>query len=296
LKTKIPHNFGGLPQEFSNYKHSKIVILPIPFDKTSTWIKGSQKGPDAIIEASKNMELYDIETKSEVYKKGIYTAKGITARGSIEVIEKTCRTVKRFLNDKKFIVVLGGEHTLSLGTIKAHTEFFNNLSILHLDAHTDMREAYEGCKLSHACVMARVKETLEARGERRGAKTQNIVSVGIRSMDSSELKNIKGHKIFYASEVHKSKNWIKKVTEILSKNVYITIDLDVFDASIIPSTGTPEPGGLSWYQVIDLLKSVLEKKNIIGFDVVELCPSSQNKAPDFLAAKLIYKLLSFKFA
>lgn len=295
MKVKVPHNFGGLPDEFSNYRGSKIVILPVPFDKTSSWIKGSDKGPDAIISASKNMELYDIETNSEVYKKGIYTAKEITVRNSKEMVDKIYRKVKNLLNDKKFVVTLGGEHTVSLGAIKAHARFFNDLSILHLDAHSDMRDSYEGDSLSHACVMARVKEILGPRVKGQGLKTKGIISVGIRSMDSSELKNINKQRIFYASEIYQSKNWINKVVKKLSKNVYITIDLDVFDPSVMPSVGTPEPGGLSWYQAVDLLRTVSEKKNIVGFDVVELCPS-ENKAPDFLTAKLIYKLLSYKFA
>jgi len=295
LKTKVPHNFGGLPEEFSNYKNSKIVILPIPFDKTSSWIKGADRGPNAIIEASKNMELYDIETNSEVYKKGIFTLKPLTGAGSKKMVDNAYRQAGKLLDDGKFVVSLGGEHTVSLGPIKAHAEKFNDMSILHLDAHSDRRDSYEGDKLSHACIMARAGEILGFKDSRvQGSKTQNIISVGIRSMDSSELKNIKGQKIFYASEIYKSKSWIKEAVKKLTRNVYVTIDLDVFDSAIMPSTGTPEPGGLNWYHVIDLLESVAVNKNIIGFDVVELCPS-QNKAPDFLAAKLIYKLLSLKF-
>ncbi len=281
---KIPDNFGGLPVEFSGYESSHIVILPIPFDKTSSWLKGSNKGPSAIIEASKNMELYDIETNSEPYKNGIHTAKAVTAKKSAEMADKAYRGVKGFLSDKKFVVSLGGEHSVSLGPVKAHVEAFGDISILHLDAHSDRRDSYEGDRLSHASIIARVTEL-----------TNKVVSVGIRSMDSSELKNIKGQKIFYASGIQKSKNWIKEAVRNLTKNVYITIDLDVFDSSIMPSTGTPEPGGLTWYQVVDLMASVFRSKNVVGFDVVELCPS-QNKAPDFLAAKLIYKLLSYKFA
>lgn len=279
------YNFGGLPPEYSSYKNSDIVILPVPFDKTSSWIKGSAKGPRAIINASGNMELYDIETASEVYKKGIYTSKEIISDKPGDMIDNVQRNVGKLLGDGKFAVVLGGEHTVSLGSVKAHAEHFNNMSILHLDAHSDMRDSYEGDKYSHACVMARAKEI-----------TENIVSVGIRSMDSSELKNIDKNKIFYASAIRKSEGWIKKVAKKLSKNVYVTIDLDVFDTSIMPSTGTPEPGGPGWYEVIDLLEHVSENKNIVGFDVVELCPNKNNPAPDFLAAKLIYKLLSFKFA
>jgi len=284
LKKTLPYNFGGLSEEYSNYKNAKIAILPVPFDKTSSWIKGSAKGPRAIINASRNMELYDIDTGFEVYKKGIHTAKEVASVTSREMVDKVHKRVKRMLIDNKFVVTLGGEHTVSLGSIKAHNEYFNDISILHLDAHADMRDRYQGNKYSHACIMARAREI-----------TSSIVSVGIRSMDSSELKNIDKKKIFYASDTRRSKNWIQHVIRKLSNNVYITIDLDVFDPSIMPSTGTPEPGGLGWYEVIDLLERISKSKKIVGFDVVELCPSKNTMAPDFLAAKLIYRLLSLTF-
>jgi agmatinase len=278
------NNFGGLSKDFADYKSSSIVILPVPFDKTSTWLKGADKGPQAIIEASKNMELYDIETDSEVYKKGIFTERAITAENCDSMISEVNQKAKSLLKDGKFVVILGGEHSVSIGAIQVYASYFKNISILHLDAHSDMRDEYEENKYSHACVMARAKES-----------TDRIVSVGIRSMDSSELPNINKKNIFYASEIFKTKDWIAKVISKLSENVYITIDLDVFDSGLMPSTGTPEPGGLDWYQVTELLKQVAENKNIVGADVVELCPS-QNKAPDFLAAKLVYKLLSYKFS
>ncbi len=284
MRNTPPYNFGGLSKEYSSYKTAKIAVLPVPFDKTSSWVKGSAKGPGAIINASRNMELYDIETGYEVYTKGIFTAKEIIAGYSPDMIDKVFKKGNLLLNDDKFVVVLGGEHTVSLGSIKAHAGCFPDMSILHLDAHSDMRDSYEGDKYSHACIMARAREV-----------TDNIVSVGIRSMDSSELKKVIKGKIFYASAIRKQKGWINKVVENLSRNVYISIDLDVFDPAIMPSTGTPEPGGLGWYEVIDLLECVSKNKNIVGFDVVELCPSKYNKAPDFLAAKLIYKLLSFRF-
>ena len=283
MSNQVPNNFCGLPEKFSNYKNSKIVILPVPFDKTTTWLKGSDKGPKAIIEASQNMELYDIETDSEVYKKGIFTEKAIIEKTSEAMVSQTYKKVKSLLKDNKFVVTLGGEHSISAGPIRAHAEFFDNMSILHFDAHSDRRDSYEGTKYSHASIMARAKEI-----------TEKIISVGIRSMDSSELKNVDKSKIFYASQIVKSKGWIKEVVNKLSKNVYMSIDLDVFDSSIMPSTGTPEPGGLNWYQVIGLIEMVSAKRNIVGADVVELCPSS-NKAPDFLTAKLIYKLLSYRF-
>ncbi len=279
----IPDNFGGLPDKYSSYKNSDIVILPVPFDKTSSWIKGADKGPAAIINASKNMELYDIETGTEVYTRGIHTAKAVVSSNSKTMINKVQKVVSNFLEDRKFVTVLGGEHTVSLGSIKAHAERFSNLSILHLDAHTDMRDSYEGNKYSHACVMARAKEV-----------TDKIISVGIRSMDSSELKNIDSEYIFYASKTRRDRNWINKATGKLSSNVYITVDLDVFDPSIMPSTGTPEPGGPGWYDVLELIETVSKKRNIVGFDIVELCPSN-NPAPDFLTAKLIYKIFSLIF-
>ena len=285
MKNKLPNNFGGLPAKYSSCKNASIVILPVPFEKSSSWIKGSGKGPAAIINASKNMELYDIETGCEIYTKGIHTAKAINAGTPKTMIDKVRKEVNRCHTNQKFVVVIGGEHTVSLGPIKAHSENYDNFSILHLDAHSDMRDTYEANRYSHACVMARAKET-----------TDNIISAGIRSMDSSELNSIDRKNIFYASEIRKNRDWISAVTRRLLKNVYITIDLDVFDPSIMPSTGTPEPGGLGWYEALDLLEHVSKKKNIVGFDVVELCPNKNIAAPDFLAAKLIYKLLSFKFA
>jgi agmatinase len=280
---KIPDNFGGLHAGYSKYRTSAVTILPVPFDRTSSWMKGSAKGPRAIISASKNMELYDIETGSEVYRNGIHTAGEIKAGTSEKMIDNVRAGVMRYLRDEKFVVVLGGEHTVSLGSIMAHHEHFKHLSILHLDAHSDMRDSYEGNSYSHACVMARVKDF-----------NDHIISVGVRSMASSELKNINTENIVYAPETRGSKDWIRKVCGKLHRNVYITIDVDVFDPSVMPSTGTPEPGGLGWYDVLDLCEAVSKRKNIVGFDVVELCPS-KNPAPDFLAAKLIYKLLSFKF-
>jgi agmatinase len=278
---KSPFGFCGLPYNDNDYEQASFVILPIPFDKTSTWQKGADKGPAAIIEASAYLELYDIETDSEVYRKGIFTALPINAATSSALIKRIDSTVSRYIKDNKFVVVLGGEHSVSIGVIKSYARRYKDLSILHLDAHADSRDTYEGTPYNHACVIARAREF-----------TSNIVSVGIRSMDASERPGIDNKRMFFAHEVHDSDKWIKNVIPLLTENVYVTIDLDVFDPGIMPSTGTPEPGGLGWYQVIKLLLAVSQSKNIIGFDVVELCPSS-SKAPDFLAAKLIYTLLSY---
>lgn len=277
-------NYGGISKKYSLLEKSPIVILPVPYDGTSTWIKGADKGPDAILEASANMELYDIETDSEVYKTGIYTAPHVKEKKTPEsMVKAVYAETKKYLKKNKFVVTIGGEHSVSFGAIKAHAEKYEGLTVLQLDAHSDLRQEYEGSKYNHACVMARVQEILP------------IVQVGIRSMDVEEKKYVNPDTVFYAENIHGSGKWMKKVTGCLTENVYITIDLDVFDPSVLPSTGTPEPGGLSWYEVVTLIKKVSKKCKIVGLDVVELCPDKSEKSSNFLAAKLIYKILSYKY-
>jgi agmatinase len=276
-----PSTFCRLPDEDSDYKQASMVVLPIPFDKTSTWVKGADKGPEAIIEASGYLELYDILTDTEVFRNGIFTAKPIRSASSSSLLRRTYSAVSRYLKDNKLVVTLGGEHSVSVGVIKAYAEHYKNLSVLHLDAHADSRDSYEGSRYNHACVIARVREF-----------TRNICSVGIRSMDVSERSSVDRQRMFFAHEIHDSSGWMANVIPLLTDIVYITIDLDVFDPGIMPSTGTPEPGGLNWYQVMELLYLVSQSKQVVGFDIVELCPSS-SKASDFLAAKLIYTFLSY---
>ena len=277
-------NFGDLPEEYSALENAGIVIIPVPYDNTSTWIKGADKGPAAIIEASAHMELYDIETDSEVYKKGIFTAGPIDGQELPEdMVKSVSEQVRQYLQDNKFVVVLGGEHSVSIGSVRAHIENNAEITVLQLDAHSDLRDEYEGSKYNHACAMARIADLCQ------------IVQVGIRSMDSSEKEALDTNRVIFAGEIYTNKNWVEKVLSKLSQNVYVTIDLDVFDPSIMPSTGTPEPGGLLWYDVLGLLRTVFKNRNVAGFDIVEMCPDERNKAPDFLAAKLIYKLLSYKF-
>jgi agmatinase len=286
-------NFGGLPKEYSSAESAKIVIVPVAYDSTSTWIKGADKGPAAIIEASANMELYDIETDSEVYRKGIYTDKAIEEKLAPEnMVEAVRKRIQGYLEKDKFTVVLGGEHSVSIGSVKAHVESKVDFTVLQLDAHCDLRDRYNGSKYNHACVMARVKELCRAPAKRGPCP---IVQVGIRSMDCSEKELMNRANVFFVADILSRTDWIDRVISKLTDRVYVTIDLDVFDPSIMPSTGTPEPGGLLWYDVLALLKAVSDDRDIVGFDVVELCPNERNKAPDFLAAKLLYKLLSYKF-
>lgn len=277
-------NFGG-DEVVYEYSDSGIIIVPVPYDQTSTWMKGADKGPAAILEASVNLEFYDIETSSEAHLTGIYTVEPVIERETPgKLVNAVYDRTLSLLSDKKFPVVIGGNHTVSIGAIKAFSKYFDNLSVLQLDAHTDLRQEYEGSEFNHACVMARARECAP------------IVQVGIRSMSLCELPYAEKDRIFYSHELFYNKNLYSKAIDMLTENVYITIDLDVFDPSVMPSTGTPEPGGPEYFELIHFLRDVIVKKNVVGFDVVELCPSPANKTPDFVAAKVIYQLLSYRFA
>lgn len=279
-----PNNFGGL--DIMPLDAAQIVILPIPFDKTTTYQQGTNLGPAALIEASRNLELYDIETDSEVYRRGIYTAPAIIAKKSQEMLRSSYEESLRLLRMGKFVVTLGGEHSISAAPIRAHAECFGPLTVLQFDAHADLADAYEGNPLSHASVMARVKEI---------PHIERTVAVGIRSMSAEEKTAVVRENTFFAHELDGEDKWMDRVIDRLTERVYITFDLDAFDSSLMPSTGTPEPGGLFWHQATKLLKKVVNNRQVVGFDIVELSPLPDFKAPDFLAAKLLYKLLSTIF-
>jgi len=268
---------------FTQLENAAVVIIPVPFDGTSTYGKGADLGPDAILDAAPHLEFYDIETQSEVFRKGIFTAEAIIEEQVDDMVATVFDKCSKYIRNKKMIVLLGGEHSVSIGSIQAHAAEFPNLTVLQFDAHSDMRNEYHGSIFNHACVMARAKELC------------NVVQVGIRSIDKSELENIPANQVFYAENIRNQSDWKEQMLSKITENVYITIDLDVFDPSIMPSTGTPEPGGMYWYEVIDALNLVCQNRNVVGFDVVELAPTQYNKAPDFMAAKLIYKLLTYKY-
>lgn len=276
--------FGGIDNPYSDYNKAKVLLQSIPYDGTSTWGKGADNGFDAFIEASENMELYDIETDSEVYKKGIHVLPEITESSSPEaVFEEVYSKTKDLLKGDKFLTFFGGEHSISIGIIKAFYEKHQNISVLQLDAHADLRSSYMGSPYNHACAL------------HDASLNTNLVQVGIRSMDISELEFLNKEKCFFAEDIYGNDYWMQKSIDLLSDKVYLTIDLDVFDPSIMPATGTPEPGGLLWNNTISYLRKVFEQKEIIGFDIVELAPIEGNKAANFLASKLYYKLLSYKF-
>lgn len=278
--------FGDFEPQYYIPDTAKIIILPVPFDATSTWIKGADKGPRSILDASFNLEFYDIETDSEVFKEGIFTEPAVEGFIDPEPMTQAVRDrVDHILDRDKFPVVLGGEHSVSIGAVQAAAERFENLTVLQLDAHSDLRDSYEGSTYNHACVMARVKEHVP------------IVQVGIRSMDACEKPNMDTGRVFFAHDIFSSPAavWIDQVISLLTENVYVTIDLDVFDPSIMPATGTPEPGGMTWYEMTALMRKVCAVKSVVGFDIVELCPRDNLWSCDFLAAKLLYKILTYKF-
>lgn len=279
-------NFGDFTAEQTSYDSAAIAILPVPYDGTSTWIKGADRGPEALLEASYNLEFYDIETASEVYMRGIATLEPVTESSSPEAMaEEVERRMTTILDDGKFPVLIGGEHSVSIGAFRAIARRHPGVSILQLDAHSDMRDEYEGSPCNHACVMARAKEL-----------TPNITQVGIRSTAREELHNIDPKRTFYAHRIAEDDEWQDRVSAQLGDEVYITIDLDVFDPAYVPSTGTPEPGGLNYREVMSLLRRVVREHRVVGLDVVELCPNPSAKASDFLAAKLIYQFLSELYA
>ncbi|MGS0748552.1 agmatinase [Halpernia sp. GG3] len=275
--------YAGIPEENATLENSKVILVTVPYDGTSTWGKGADKGPKLFLDASENMELYDIETSTEPYLEGVFLAGEISEKSSPEAMtEAVYQKTKSLLeNEGKLFTLFGGEHSVSIGSIRAVGEKFENLTILQLDAHTDLRPDFHGSTSNHACAV------FEA------SQKHNLVQVGIRSCDVEEIQYVNKEQCFWAHEIAKKADWIDDVLEKVSGNVYITIDLDAFDPSICPSTGTPEPGGLQWYPTLELLKKVFEKCNVVAFDIVELMDSAMPKPSAFLAAKLYYKMLAY---
>ena len=275
-------NYAGIPDKYARIDEAKVVLIPVPYDGTSTWQKGADKGPDAFLDASENMELYDIETRTEVYKKGVYLAPPVTEDESPEkMVDAVYKTTKNYIKQDKFVTLFGGEHSISIGSIRAFNESFEELTVVQIDAHADLRPEYEGSKCNHACAVY------------EASKNTNLIQVGIRSMDISETEHMDENQVYFAHDLYD--DWMDDAIGQMTPNVFLTIDLDAFDPSILPSTGTPEPGGLFWYETLDFLKMIFKKKNVVGFDIVELCPNPDEKSSDFLAAKLYYKMLTYKF-
>lgn len=278
-------NFGGIEEQYEALENAAFAVIPVPYDLTTTYQGGTRKGPAAILEASCNMELYDEEIGAETYRAGIHTMEPLeaVASGPEGMLGRIVEAVEWVFESGKIPVMLGGEHSITLGAVRAARKQFPKLSVLHLDAHADMRMSYQGTPYSHACIGRRMKELCP------------VVQAGIRSMSAEEASYLKkaAVPVFSAAAIRRDPAWVGKVLRHLSKDVYITVDLDVFDPSVMPATGTPEPGGMLWHDVLDLLREVCRKKNVIGFDIVELAPIPGMVAPDFLAARLAYRMMGY---
>ncbi|MFH0836967.1 MAG: agmatinase [Candidatus Aenigmatarchaeota archaeon] len=281
-----PNNFFGLAPEFCD-KKSKVVILSVPFEGTVTYGKGTALGPEAIKQASRYLELYDEEIEKDIFEIGITTAEPVDIDGDNEtVINNIKNRCKEILDTNKFLVVVGGEHLITLGCYRALKERYSDLSVIQFDAHADLRDHYDGEFLNHACVMARIRESCD-----------DVLQVGIRSLCWDEAEAIKKNKynVLFAKDTINNIDIIKQRIDKLGNNVFITIDVDFFDWSVVDSTGTPEPGGFDWYKSVELFRYIFENKNVVGFDVVELCGGSGSERSAFAMAKLIYKLIGYRF-
>lgn len=286
----LPMNFGGIDEEqFCSFDSARVLVLPVSYEGTVSYGTGTGAGAMAIIHASRNMELYEEETDSEVYKIGIHTLPEFTSRKTPDAMmsELYERTVELLKTDK-FLCMLGGEHSVSAPIIKAHNEKYENLSVLQIDAHADLRDTYDGTPHSHASIMARVVKDLRI----------PAVQIGIRSISGDEARSLKEDlptKIFWARDIVGKTEWIDEAVDSLTENVYLTIDIDGLDPSIMPTTGTPEPGGLGWYETLTLIRKLAEKKRVVGMDLVEYSYAENYDAPAFLCSKLVYKSLAYIF-
>jgi len=279
--------FGGTTPTTTDFANARVVILPIPLDRTTSYVPGTRTGPHEILVASSHLELWDEETQTDVHSVGIFTLPEMEFPFSRmdEVVGEIRRVVAELLQRGKFPVILGGEHSITGPIVAAVATKHKNLSVLQVDAHADMRDVYMGTPHNHACAMRRVVECA------------TLTQVGIRSLSPEEARAIPSlpTTVFYDVDMRRQPDWMDRVVESLGETVYITIDVDGMDPAIMPATGTPEPGGLSWYELLGLLRKVIEKRNVVGCDIVELAPMPGHVAPNFLCAKLVYKILSYRF-
>ena len=295
LSWELPHTFLGLDEEGSDFDRARSVILPVPYESTTSYGGGTAAGPGAILEASRYIELYDQELDGEPWTSGIATLPQLqlTGAGAGAAMAELREAYDRVLDvaGDRFVLMLGGEHSISGPPIRAWLDRLEaegrGLSVLQIDAHTDLRPEYEGTPDSHASVMHRVHDRVDA-----------LVAAGIRALTSEEAALVRERDhlhVFYADDIHDSDSWIDEVVDRLGPDVYITFDVDGLDPALVPATGTPEPGGLQWYPVLKLLRRVFTEKTVHAADIVELAPIPGLHAPDFLVAKLAYKMVGYRF-
>lgn len=283
-------NFGGIEEpEFSGFESSRVIVWPVSYEGTVSYGGGTGKGAEAIIDASRNMELYDDETDAEVYKVGIHTVDETPEVAPPErMMDSLYDRAKELVATKKFVCMIGGEHSVSGPVIRAHAEAYHDLSVLQIDAHADLRDTYDGTPHSHASIMARVVKDLRIPS----------VQCGIRSISADEARGLDGlpTKIFWARDIVGKTDWWDAAIDGLTENVYLTIDIDGLDPSLVAQTGTPEPGGLGWYETVGLIRRLAERKRVVGMDLTEYAYVEGQTASAFLCSKLIYKTLAYVFA
>lgn len=283
-----PMMFGGAMPTMKSFEDSRVVILPVPLDRTTSYVPGTRNGPREILDASSHMELWDEEVGADVHGVGIFTlpAMELPFGEMAPLMAEIRRVAAEVLARDKFLVTLGGEHSITPPLVEAAAARFSGLSVLQIDAHADLRDCYMGTPHNHACAM------------RRSLEYAPVTQVGIRSMSTEEAEAAPGLNttLFYDHAMRRDPTWIDRVVDTLTGPVYITIDVDGMDPAIMPATGTPEPGGLSWYEILALLRATIQRKTVVACDLVELSPLPGLMAPNFLCAKLIYKILTYRFA
>ena len=283
-------NFGGIAEEkYASFAEARVLVWPISYEGTVSYGTGTGRGAEAIIDASRNMELYDDETDTEIYRLGIHTLdESPEIAPPAAMMESLLQRGRELLASGKFVAMIGGEHSVSAPVIQAHAERYENLSILQIDAHADLRDSYDGTPHSHASIMARVTRDLKLPS----------VQVGIRSISSEEARAIDSlpTRIFWARDIVGRTDWWEEAVAGLTENIYLTIDIDGLDPSLVAQTGTPEPGGLGWYETVGLIRTLARRRRIVGMDLVEYSYVEGQSASAFLCAKLIYKTLSYIFA
>jgi agmatinase len=280
-----PRNFLGIEPTFSDEHTARVVILPVPYDGTEEWHAGSRFGPREIIDASEYLEYYDLELDREIYRCGIFTAPFVQPdiAGPEKTVARVLKSARYWVKQSRFVLCIGGEHTVSLGTVKAFKEKYENLSVIQMDAHADLRDYYNGTRFGQATVMRRISEIVP------------VYEIGVRSLSTEEKNFIDENKIpvLYNHDFQSNPALLDKMLKKIRGPVYLSIDMDVFDPSLVPAVGTPEPGGLSWQQVLDIARIIADRFDVVGADIMELCPAQGGSASAYTAAKLAYKIIGY---
>ncbi len=279
--------FGNLEPGFCEYENSQAVVLPLPYEATTTFIKGTSLGPKEFLRASVALEFYDEELDWESFRAGIHTFEppDLSAGSAQKCLAAIEEVASRIVLDRKFLLGVGGEHTVSLALVRAAKRLHDQLTVIQLDAHADLRDQYEGTPYNHACVMRRIREICPA------------LQIGVRALDREEMDLAKEKRWPLVLDIQRQRDplWLERALELVRGPVYLTLDLDVMDPALMPGVGTPEPGGFGWYEILDVLRRIFKRFEVVGADLVELCPRPGLESSSFIAAKLAYKIIGYRF-